>query len=241
MNAICWIAAAGSFQPNLLPPARKEDFWIAADAGYRSLREAGIKADLFVGDGDSLHGIPEGVEQLVLPVVKDDTDTMAAVRCALQRGYRRIGVFGALGGSRPSHSLANVQTLLFAVRNGGRAALLDARCVMMALTPEQGPLSLPEPCVFFSLFTLSGPAEVSVRGAKYSGERIRLTPDFPLGVSNERGDGCAITVLTGTVLLVCEPGEGRTFAGSVEVLPILEAGWAEPENGENERKQNRKK
>ena len=222
MKGICFIAGAGDFSASLLPPGRKSCYWIAADAGYRKLQDAGIRADLFVGDGDSSDCLPEGVNRVVLPVVKDDTDTVAAVRCGLARGYRTFCLYGALGGERPSHSLANVQTLLFARRLGGRVLIADERCMMLMLTPEDGTVALPEETGFFSLFAADGPAAVSVRNAKYEGESIRLRPDFPLGVSNERKEGCAVRADEGAVLLVCEPVSGRRFADFAPVKTLLE-------------------
>ncbi|MBO4366734.1 MAG: thiamine diphosphokinase [Clostridia bacterium] len=222
MKDVCFIAAAGDFHPMLLPSGREKNFWIAADAGYRKLLDAGVRADLFVGDGDSSACMPEGVERIELPVVKDDTDTVAAVRCGLDRGYRIFCLYGALGGERPSHTLANVQTLLFARRQGGRVLIADGRSLMLLLTAEDGTVVLPEETGFFSLFAADGPAAVTVRNAKYEGEKIRLTPEFPLGVSNERKDGCAVCADEGTVLLVCEPVPETLFATFSPVKTLLE-------------------
>ena len=221
MKGICFIAAAGDFSASLLPSGWGPRFWIAADAGYRKLQDAGIRADLFVGDGDSSDRLPEGVKRVVLPVVKDDTDTVAAVRCGLACGYRTFCLYGALGGERPSHSLANVQTLLFARRLGGRVLIADDRCMMLMLTPEDGTVELPKETGFFSLFAADGPAAVSVRNAKYEGEAIRLRPDFPLGVSNERKEGCAVRADEGAVLLVCEPVSGSRFSDFAPVKALL--------------------
>lgn len=224
MSGVCLIAAAGDFSPSLLPRARKSDCWIAADAGYRKLLKAGIKADLFVGDGDSSDRIPDDTERVVLPVIKDDTDTVAAVRIGLQRGYRTFCLFGALGGDRPSHSVANIQTLLMIRRNSGRPLIADERCLMTVLTPEEGDVSLPDGIAFFSLFATCGPVTLSVRNAKYSGEGICLTPDFPLGVSNERRPGSTVRVTEGTALLVCEPAAGsrfKDFSVADELMRIL--------------------
>ena len=50
-------------------------------------RRCGIRPDLIVGDFDSLQGaLPADVECVRLPVMKDDTETMAAVKRALERG-----------------------------------------------------------------------------------------------------------------------------------------------------------
>ncbi|MBQ9544479.1 MAG: thiamine diphosphokinase, partial [Clostridia bacterium] len=74
-GGICYIVSAGDASPDCLPEKKEGDLLVAADAGYKALRDAGIEPDLFVGDGDSLGYIP-GLENVtVLPAEKDDTDT----------------------------------------------------------------------------------------------------------------------------------------------------------------------
>ena len=97
----------------MLPEKRELDLWIAADAGYKALREAGIEPDVFVGDGDSLGYIPDISDRTVLRCEKDDTDTEAAIRLGFERGFTRFVLLGALGGKRFSHSLANIRCLSY--------------------------------------------------------------------------------------------------------------------------------
>ena len=109
---ICHVVGAGDFAPHLLKTG-KDDLIIAADAGYDHLRRAKITPHLYIGDGDSLGFTPEGIETVLLPTVKDDTDIHAAVKVGLSRGFRTFYIYGALGGKRFSHSLANLQVLSF--------------------------------------------------------------------------------------------------------------------------------
>ena len=90
---------------------------IAADGGYKYLDSLGIAPDIYIGDYDSSE-CPEGVDAVRLPVEKDDTDMLAAVRLALGRGCREIHMFGGTGG-RLDHTLANIQTLHFVAGRGG--------------------------------------------------------------------------------------------------------------------------
>ena len=81
----CFIFAAGTFYGLRERPAAG-DLVIAADAGYLNCKKGGIVPDLLLGDFDSME-VPDGAEHLVrLPVEKDDTDTLAAIRVALERG-----------------------------------------------------------------------------------------------------------------------------------------------------------
>lgn len=78
-----------------------------------------------MGDFDSLQGsLPADVECVRLPVMKDDTDTMAAVKIALERGYESITLAGVLGG-RLDHTFANFCVLQFIQQQGGKGQMAD--------------------------------------------------------------------------------------------------------------------
>jgi thiamine pyrophosphokinase len=201
MSKICHVVGAGDFDPALLSP-EKEDLIIAADAGLRHLQTAGISPHLYVGDGDSLGFQPQGLDTVVLPKVKDDTDTLAALREGLSRGYRRFYLYGALGGSRFSHSIANVQTLAFLSSLGAEGTLVDSNCRVSLLTASTR--NLQSQGGYFSLFAYGGEAVVTVEGAKYPLKEATLSPQFPLGVSNEVQGLCSVTVHSGSVLLIEE-------------------------------------
>ena len=53
-----------------------------------------------------------------LPVEKDDTDTLAAIRAGLEQGCGLFSIYGGTGGKRLDHTLANLQSLLFLRRRG---------------------------------------------------------------------------------------------------------------------------
>lgn len=199
---ICHVIAAGENSPRLLPRKGPGDLVIAADAGLTFLRENGVEPDLFVGDGDSLGFLPEDLPGVILPTVKDDTDTQAALRAGLERGYRRFFLYGALGGKRPSHALSNLQDLLFLAENGAAGVILDERCRMELLS--KGENRFTQKGGYFSLFPLLGDAAVSIHGARYEGEKIVLKPGSSLGVSNEPKGETVVTLLSGTVLLIRE-------------------------------------
>ena len=115
-------------------------FVIAADKGLVHLEAQGIRPDLIVGDFDSLGRVPAGDNILRHPVEKDDTDTMLAVKTALDRGMGTIVFYGCLGG-RLDHTYANLQTLTYLARRGGQGWLLGEGTVVTAV--ENGRLDLP--------------------------------------------------------------------------------------------------
>lgn len=86
---ICYIVGAGTFYEEGFAP-ELGDFVIAADGGYQILLERGVTMDLVVGDFDSIGFRPDHPNVVDLPVEKDDTDMMAAIRLGRERGFRLL-------------------------------------------------------------------------------------------------------------------------------------------------------
>ncbi|MBQ3791755.1 MAG: thiamine diphosphokinase [Clostridia bacterium] len=199
----CVIVGAGGFSPRDLPEKKAGDLWIAADGGQKHLDQAGVKADLFLGDLDSLRVAPTETETTILPRRKDDTDTVAAVKEGLRRGYRRFLILGALGGRRLSHTVANFQLLAYLKDHSAEGELKDGNTSVTLLSAGEEK-SFRKKRGFFSLFALSPEARVAVKGALFSGEDIVLSARFPLGVSNEFGPDTSVRILEGDVFLVID-------------------------------------
>lgn len=87
-----------------------DDFLIGADSGASHIAKIGRIPDVLVGDMDSIGEEPFGREIIRLNVMKDETDTEAAVRLAIEKGADRIVIIGATG-TRIDHSLANILLL----------------------------------------------------------------------------------------------------------------------------------
>jgi len=79
---------------SLCPHPGAQDFLIAADKGYEALEAYGVPPNLVVGDFDSLGRRPNHPNVVQLPVAKDDTDMVYALREGLDRGYRRFVLLG---------------------------------------------------------------------------------------------------------------------------------------------------
>ena len=99
------------------------DYVIAVDEGYRQLEKYGIKADIAVGDFDSLGYIPQDCPTLEHPVRKDETDTYLAFGHAYEKGYRTFVILGGSGGVRGDHTLANISLLIRMAKKGARGYL----------------------------------------------------------------------------------------------------------------------
>jgi thiamine pyrophosphokinase len=93
------------------------DLVVAADGGAVKAAQLGLSPAVVVGDGDSLSPAAAdelrraGVEAIVHPVDKDESDTELAVREAVARGATSVVILGALGGHRVEHSVANLLLL----------------------------------------------------------------------------------------------------------------------------------
>lgn len=182
---------------------RKDDYVLCADGGYAHALAAGVKPDLVIGDGDSLHNVDVPPELMLrVPVEKDDTDTMLCIRYALKEGFTDCVIVGGVGG-RLDHTLANLQTLAFAYEHGMRAMLCDSQDCVLLLGP--GELELPRREGFtLSLFSYTERCDgVTIRGVHYPLTDALLTQAFPLGVSNAfEAEQACISVRKGLLLIV---------------------------------------
>ena len=207
MMKTCYIVGAGAFFPERFRP-EPGDYVIAADAGYRHLTEIGVEPDLVIGDFDSLGAAPERPNVIVCPVQKDDTDTLVAVRRAIDMGFSRIMIFGGTGG-RLDHTLANIQTLGFAANRGAEAFLFGEDFVLTVLAG--GRLRFSGYSGGFSVFSLGGRARgVWESGVAYPLFDAELTCDFPMGVSNEfASPETEISVREGAIIVFWKDNANR--------------------------------
>lgn len=187
MNKRAVVFSAVPVGPEMASYLQPGDFIVACDAGYRNAARLGVRPDLIVGDFDSAPQPVTDRETIVLPHVKDDTDTQFAARWLLEHGYREIVLLGALGGARVEHMFANISTGLYLSLQGAQVVLADARSEMHYLLPDR-PLALErKDWMYLSVFALGGPMTgVTLEGVYYPLQDATLTElDYPLGTSNE--------------------------------------------------------
>ena len=183
------------------------DFFIFCDGGLSHAGGLGIKPDVVVGDFDScdandLDWWKERSEIIQLPREKDDTDTLFAVKLAVDRGYCDFVLLGAMGG-RFDHALGNISILLYLNEQGKKAVLIDDYSVMQIVGNE--PLFIEDTSSYFSVLTVAGNVSgVNIKNAKYPLENASLSCDFQLGISNEvlPGKVAEVSVESGRVLVV---------------------------------------
>ena len=180
---------------------REDDFFVYCDCGLRHVDALGRAPDLIVGDFDSHEDPHAAAETIVLPHVKDDTDSYFAAKEALNRGFRDFLLLGVVG-ARLDHTLGNLGLALMLDEAGARALIVDDYSEMEVVSHEA---AVSEDFPYFSLLPLGGAAGgVSVTGAKYPLRGAVLEPGSSLGVSNEvlPGQRAEIRVEKGKLLLV---------------------------------------
>lgn len=204
--ATCVIISAApvenvEFIKNCIEPG---SFVICADGGIDYAIACGITPDLLIGDFDSMKTIlPENLEHIKLPVMKDDTDTMAAVKIGLQKGYRRF-VFLCASDGRLDHTYANLCTMQYILSQGGEACMVDEKKTIylvhdksLAIEQAKGKTIsvFPFACHYCT---------VTYKGLLYPLEHAKLYSDgFPMGVSNEIiQDYAEIQVHEGDALII---------------------------------------
>ena len=195
----CVILSACPVSPVLAAALRPDDAIIACDAGYRNCEPLGCRPDIIVGDFDTAPcPAQEEDDIIVLPHVKDDTDTEYAAKLASEKGFDEALLLGALGGRRLEHTLANLCTGLGLQQRGVRATLLDERSRITFVMPGETRRYPKGEYFYLSVFPMEGRAEgVSERGSFYELTNAVLTAGYPLGVSNEYADGSdCITIST---------------------------------------------
>lgn len=182
------LLAAHSPEPRLV---------IAADGGALKAKKLGLVPDVVVGDADSLRPRQlaalrrSGVEVIVYPAQKDESDTELAVREALKRGADNLVIVGAFGGRRVEHTVANLLLLALPELFGRDVVLVDGPSVVRLAGSLGGGRVDIDGTVgdYVSLLPLSGTVTgVTTDGLRYPLSRATLEQGRTRGLSNELAD-----------------------------------------------------
>lgn len=203
MDKLCVIFGAGE----CTAPRKKfgaGDLVIAADGGYAAATAFGLQPAVVIGDFDSGAMPTEGTSHIIkLNRDKDETDMLAAVKLGIRRGYKTFVLYGGVGG-RLDHTVANLATLAYMNAFDARGFLVGDDSVATVITETK--FEVPKRTTgTLSVFAYGGTATgVTEKGVKFQLDNAELTPDFPLGVSNEIDSNAAATtvsVKTGSLLV----------------------------------------
>lgn len=197
----CYIFSAVEMKNNF-PKPDNGDLIIAADAGYLNVQKAGIRPDVIIGDFDSSEKPKTDTPIETFPVLKDDTDTMLAIKYGFENGYSRFAIYGGIGGERTDHTIANIQSLAYIADHGGRGFLVGEDETFTLIKNSSVTLQ-SEKGKTLSLFAYGGTAEgISIKGAVYETDNLTLSPFFPLGVSNKFKEKSATVGVKNGCLLI---------------------------------------
>lgn len=199
----CIIFSAGTFYGLQRQPS-PDDYVIAADAGYLACLVAGVTPDLLLGDFDSLErpkDFPNAIR--TAPREKDETDTMLAVRAGLEQGCDTFYFYGATGGNRLDHTIANFQTLLWLRQQRARGFIYEEGFIWTVIENESMEITRAAENGLVSVFCMGRDARgVTLEGLHYPLENAVISADRPIGVSNQMlGSEARITVADGALLV----------------------------------------
>lgn len=179
-----------------------DDYVVFCDSGLKHLEHLQVLPSLIVGDFDSHENPHLDVETIVLPCEKDDTDTVYAVKEAINRGFDDFLLIGVVG-ARLDHTLGNVSILLYLDSLGKKGSIIDDYSEMEIVSDE--PVSICDQYSFFSLLNITGCAKgITITGAKYPLDGGEITCEYQYGISNEvlPGKTAQVAVAGGKLLLI---------------------------------------
>ncbi len=137
-----------------------------------------------------------------LSPLKDDTDTEAAIRLALDETKGDIVLLGATG-TRLDHVLGNIALLGLSFESGREISIIDPNNRIRLIRDELYLYKRDSIYKYVSFLPYMGPAKgVTMEGFKYEVKDATLVGFSTLGISNElREDVARVTVNEG--MLVC--------------------------------------
>ena len=183
---------------------RPSDYYVFCDCGLNHRENLRVTPDLIIGDFDS-HARPADLSNvIVLPVVKDDTDTIFAVKEGMRRGCEDFLLAGASGG-RQDHNLGNIYALLMPALSQRKALMIDDYSEISIILAGQE-RRVKYGWRFFSLINIAGTARgITITNAKYNLDDAEITPEYQYGISNEvlsPAHDAVITLREGSLLLI---------------------------------------
>ena len=159
----------------------KEDFIVAADGGYRHVKDKEVFA--VIGDFDTLGYLPYGTKTVIHPVDKDKTDGELALDFIKENGGSSVTIYGATGG-KIEHILGNIGLLAYADEIGLYAKIIEDRAEIYFARNELEILDREN--YRLSIIPYGGEVKFEEsKGLKYSLNGLKILPYSSLGISNE--------------------------------------------------------
>lgn len=168
----------------------KDRFIIVADGGAKLLKKYELKADLLLGDLDSIDEetlcyVKENkIEIKKFPAKKDFTDTALCIDYLLEEDYKDLVILGALG-TRLDHELANLYNLKMLYKLGVSAKIVDDNNEVIYV--EKGEFEFEKSDKkYFSIINAGDKMSFTTKGLYYEVEDLEINFNNPSrAVSNE--------------------------------------------------------
>ena len=195
----CYIACALDCVLDFEPD--NSDFVIGADRGYQMLLEQGKRIDLIIGDFDSGVYPKDANNVLKYPVEKDETDSAIAIKHAIDKGYKKIVIYGAVGGTL-DHTIANISLICKYAEKGIDISLVDGENVVFAISNAKISFS-SKASGRISVFSHTDISYgVCEKGLLYTLDNYDLDNKTSLGSGNSFiGENAEISVRKGTIII----------------------------------------
>lgn len=196
---ICYIVCSLDCVLDFAPG--ESDYVIGADRGYKTLMEQSKRIDLVVGDFDSACEPTDFENVIKYPVMKDETDSAIAIKHALEKGYNKIVIYGAVGGTL-DHTIANISLICKYAEMGIDISLIDGENVIFAISNTKISFS-SQATGRISVFSHKDISHgVTEKGLLYSLDNYDLDNKTSLGSGNSFiGNEAEISVKDGTLLI----------------------------------------
>lgn len=179
---------------------KPDDYFVFCDGGLKHQEKLNIIPDYIIGDFDSYEKPQISENILVLPTEKDDTDTFAAVKLMLKKGFDDFLLVGVIG-ERFDHSFGNISILLYLKNKNAHGIIVDDYSKMFlcdkSVNIKKGS------CSYFSIISLSDKLiGVNIKGAKYPLENAVIESSYQYAISNEATENTEISVEKGNALII---------------------------------------
>lgn len=174
--------------------------WVGVDYGAYFLIKHGVKPEYAFGDFDSvtdkqLTKIKNTMEIDIIPRKKDYTDFEYSMHHLIDKGYREIDVYGAMGG-RLDHEIANIQTLVHLDFVDHHIRLLNEKNIVIGLNQGQHEVMEAPGMHYVSIIPMHEGTVISLSGFEYDTEDLTLEIGKTLTVSNAFKDADTPGIIT---------------------------------------------
>ena len=179
--------------------------YIAADSGIETAEKLNITPNVIIGDFDSAcaERLKGHKNIITYSAQKDDTDSMLAVKYALERGCKNITIVGGTGG-RIDHTLANLSMLKYIKTRGGTGTLTDGFNRVSYISGGET-VRVYKDYKYISILPVSAELSgVTLQGFLYNLDNACVNFAMPYTVSNQVAGEYGEIVITQGEAYICE-------------------------------------